>query len=367
MLLAYCGVYIRGNKNTLTAKSASWFFWGVAIVFYTILLGLRENVGIDYTSYRELFNSLIRWGKDSVKTDMIYYIFLPIVKNFHYNFFIAFLAFITIFFLFRSLERNREVLLWYLFFFFALGTFFLSLNIMRQTAAAFVVFYAMNLLLRAKLKKGILYFFLAFIIHRSSLVLFPFIFLFRYDFLRGRWVQYLLLFSSLVVGNILFEKLSPILSSLDFIGLENSYGWYFQNFEIGSNRALEMKSEYNGTGVFNYLTLFLNCIVIFYSVKLKEKFKHQYFTFFYNFFIFGIILNNLIQFNEGMSRIISYFTFYSVYIYSIFYYYLFQRTENNSALLVKFSCLIILLLGIAFFYNSIFHKRMEIAPFQFLD
>lgn len=54
MLFAYLGINAnRGRaRDNVVITPKAWFYWGIAILFYTLILGLRENVGIDYTSYK---------------------------------------------------------------------------------------------------------------------------------------------------------------------------------------------------------------------------------------------------------------------------------------------------------------------------
>lgn len=371
MLFAYLGINAnRGRaRDNVVITPKAWFYWGIAILFYTLILGLRENVGIDYTSYKNIYQDLIRWGKtDRGDTDLIYYIFLPVVKNLHYNFFIAFLAFVPIFFLFRSFENKTRILLLYLFFYFTTVSFFSSLNLMRQYSAMFIIFFAINQFLKKDYKQFIIYYILAFIIHRSCIVFLPFIFLFKYDFLKWRWLQYALLFGSLIVGNILFENLSLILSIIKLPDFMNSYQeGYLESLSERTERMEEIMASLNfRIGPIYYLNLFLNCTVIFFSIKLKERYKHYNFTLFYNFFIIGLILTNILGENEGLDRILLYFRFYNPFIYAVLFSYLFN-SKGRSKVIMKGLCIIIMIIYILIFYKDIgASEYLKIAPYQFI-
>lgn len=364
LLFAFMGVNAGRTRNMVVERYKVWSYWGIAIVFYTLLVGLRENVGIDYTSYKNVFDELMQVGLSYRQQDIIYYLFLPAVENIHYNLFIAFLAFITIFFIFKNFEDQPQILVLYLFFYFTFLIFFLTLNIMRQNAACFVAFFAVKCFKEKEYGRFIAYYSLAFILHASVLFLLPFVFLFKYDFFKFRWLQYVLLLTTFLGSNILFSYIEPKLGLLSALDI-GQYNFYLENYEYLVERGLEMKNSSGGTGLFKYLTLSLDCLAIFYSTKLKRSFSHYHFTLFYNFFIIGAILSNIASFHETADRLVYYFLFYRIYIYAVLFYYIYYKTEKLP--LLKLLCICIMLIGVVVFYFNIHRGNMDIAPFQFIN
>jgi hypothetical protein len=365
MFCAYMGRITNGQYDEiqLSKKVQVWIWFGIAIIFYTLVLGFRENVGFDYTSYQLVFQDLIRYGSTTRDVDIIYYIFLPIVKNLHYNFFTAFLAFTTSFFVFKCFEQRMNILLLYLFFFFTFVVFLNSINIARQTSAFFILFFAINQFLNKKYKKFIAYYIIAFIVHKSCLVMLPFIFLLKYDFFKYRWLQYALLLMAFFYGKLIFGQISVGVFGInleEFLGYEH----YINNFDLWMDRVIDIKNEVQGTGLYPLLVLFTDGIAIFYSRSLKEKFKCYHINLFYNFYILGAIFEPILQFHETGMRVISYFAMYRIYIYAILFYYLFKESRNS--IFMKVICIAIMLIAIVFFYVYISRERGGIAPYQFL-
>ena len=300
--------------------------------------------------------------------DIIFYLFFPIVKNFHYNIFISFLAFLTIFFLFKSFEDRIKILPYYLFFYFTLLTFFTSLNVMRQHAVFFILLFSINQFYKKKYSYFIVSYVLATIIHFSALFVLPFIFLFRKDLIKSRLLQYGLLFSTFWGGYTLFNYIiEPLMSVLSQLNIGDQYAGYMQNPEFWIQRVVDRRNDASGTGLFRYLLLSIDCVVIFYSAKLKEEYPQYNFVLFYNFFIVGAIVTNITNFHEAANRLISYFEFYRIYIYAIFFYYLFSdRTNKELYMLRSFLSASFFSICLIFFYLTIHRGPMRISPFNFL-
>ncbi|MDR1180534.1 MAG: EpsG family protein [Bacteroidales bacterium] len=366
MFCAYVGRITNGAHVTIqpNKKSKVWMWFGVAIIFYTLTLGLRENVGLDYMSYKLVFNNLIRYTNYRGDLDIIYYMFLPIVKNFHYNFFTAFLAFTTIFFVFKCAEDRMDILLFFLFFFLTFNVFLNSINIARQTSAFFIMFYAINQFLKKKYKKFIIYYILAFALHKSCIIILPFIFVLGYDFIKYRWLQYTLLFVAYFSGFVIFKQISSLFIGMD-IFYNIGYEEYVNNFDLWAEKGIERRQEHQGTGLYSLLTLFVDSMVIFYSPKLKHEFRRNHIVLFYNMYLIGAILSYITVFHETMHRLTNNFEMFRIYIYAMFFYYIFKNSK--SSVLVKLMCMTIMLLGIVFFYASISRGRGGVAPFHFLN
>ena len=367
MSFAYLGIKENGQYDSVIKKSI-WLYWGIAIALYTLIVGLRENVGIDYFAYKRIFFELMAFSQEVRQKDIIFYLFFPIVKNFHYNIFISFLAFLTIFFLFKSFEDRIKILPYYLFFYFTLLTFFTSLNVMRQHAVFFILLFSINQFYKKKYSYFIVSYVLATIIHFSALFVLPFIFLFRKDLIKSRLLQYGLLFSTFWGGYTLFNYIiEPLMSVLSQLNIGDQYAGYMQNPEFWIQRVVDRRNDASGTGLFRYLLLSIDCVVIFYSAKLKEEYPQYNFVLFYNFFIVGAIVTNITNFHEAANRLISYFEFYRIYIYAIFFYYLFSdRTNKELYMLRSFLSASFFSICLIFFYLTIHRGPMRISPFNFL-
>jgi hypothetical protein len=359
LFFAYAGVKRNGNFHKVTSRK-TWIFWGIAIIFYTIILGLRKNVGIDYVTYKEMFARI----DASTQTDVIYFLFTGIVKNYHYNYFVALLAFVPICFIFLFFKDKIKFLVLFLFFYFTWGTMFYSLNIMRQMAACTIMVYAVTKYLDKDYVKFIIFTVFALCFHRSSLLVLPFIFLFRFDFTKSRRLLIIcLLVLSFVFGQNIYSKfLLPVLSK-SFIAVDvfSGYNVYLENFNFWAERGFTLIES--GTGLFNIFNLFVVIYAVFFSDILKEKYKQYNFNVYYNFMIVGTVCYNIFRYNELLNRICDYFVYFRLIVFAMLFYYLLFVQENRD---FKFICVGIMLFGIVNYYYQIYMCSQHIAPFHFI-
>jgi hypothetical protein len=361
LFFAYAGIKKSGNLHKIhkVTSRKTWIFWGIAIVFYTIILGLRKNVGIDYISYKEMFENIHLF----TKVDVICFLFAGIVKNYHYNYFIALLSFVPICFIFLFFKDKIKFLVLFLFFYFTWGTMFDSLNIMRQMAACTIIVYAVTKYLDKDYVKFIIFSILALCFHRSSLFVLPFIFLFRFDFTKSRRIVMCLLILSFVFGqNIYNQFLFPVLNKFfTAVDVLSSYSIYLENFDLYSERGLILVE--GGTGLFNIFNLFVVIYAVFFSEILKEKYKQYNFNLYYNFMIVGTVCYNIFRYNEMLNRMCDYFLYFELIVFAMLFYYLLFVQKNRNFI---FLCVGIMLFGIINYYYQIYMCSQDIAPFRFI-
>ncbi|MDR2830864.1 MAG: EpsG family protein [Methanobrevibacter sp.] len=358
LFFAYAGIKRNDNFHKITSRK-TWFFWGIAIAFYTVILGLRKDVGIDYVTYKGMFEVIDAF----TKTDVIYFLFTGIVKNYHYNYFIALLAFVPICFVFLFFKDKIKFLMLFLFFYFTWGIMFDSLNIMRQIAACTIIVYAVTKYLDKDYVKFIIFTILALCFHRSSLSVLPFIFLFRFDFTKSRRIILCLLVFSFVFGqNIYNQFLFPVLNKF-FIAVDVSSGYsiYLENFDLYSERGLILVES--GTGLFNIFNLFVVIYAVFFSEILKEKYKRYNFNLYYNFMIVGTVCYNIFRYHEMLNRMCYYFMYFRLIVFAVLFYYLLFVQENTT---FKLLCVGIMLFGVVNYYYQIYMCSQDIAPFRFI-
>lgn len=366
---AYCMYIINGKRDIVYKGSSEYLyikilFW-ITIFIYTLLLGLRYNVGIDYESYYSVYKR-VKYIGDAGDVDLIYKIFFPIMidNGIHYNFFIAFFAFITIYCLFKAFKDKISLLYIYVFLFFTNLIFLNSINIMRQNAAYYIVLCSMFLFFKKEYRYAVLFYILAFLIHKSCIIFIPFLFFYKNKYTLNRHISIFLVCSSFVVGYLLFQNIlnSNVFfdSLLKYFG-NSSYSHYFNvsNFEKMSNDGTAVSS-----GLYKYFLLIIDVVLISNSKILNNKYEKYYFIFFYNLYLFGIITYNIFQYNEITERICRYFSMFRIYILSI-YIHNFVHSHKN-LLFQRMFIYLVVFLSIIFFYRTIASKSGGCAPWQFL-
>jgi len=331
LFFAGLGVKINGYQDRIR-PDRSWrvrLCWFFAVAYYVLILGTRYEIGVDYNSYRIIFTDLIAFGNAMNVNDPIFYLFRPWVQYGHYNLFIALLAFIHIFFIFKISETQTRVLPFWLLFFFCTGMFLDSLNLMRQMAAYFIVFYALLCFYDGRYKSCLAWFAVAFLFHRSCVVFLLFPFLLRRDVFKFRPLQYALLFFCFFFGQQIFDVVLPWMERLGLdggFGLDGAYGVYVELNDrmLAAQETLVEKNEASGgTNLMPWYFLFVNCVVVFYSSQLKKRLGTP-FTFFYTLFFLGCLLSGFSEYHMALSRLARYFTWYRPWIYAMTMYYVFQ-------------------------------------------
>lgn len=167
--------------NLTFSKGAKTFLLLILVVYWTLLLGLQDNVGTDYPNYYRYF--------DTGDTGLFYrnkeYGFL-IIANFiaRCNWdpqvgFIIFSCIESLCFVAFLLQMRIEKIELFLFIYFCCGTSFInSQNALRQYAAMYVFLLAIHYLIKKASLKNIIMFVIVVIVaslfHRSAILLLTF-------------------------------------------------------------------------------------------------------------------------------------------------------------------------------------------------
>ncbi len=337
-------------------------YWGpnlyILIILYSIIIGCRYYVGIDYKAYLEWYLELretghypreIEFGYEFVNQALNY-------VNAHFAFLFIFIAFCQIFFMYKALEKFPFVLPWFIFFFFTYLLMFSSMNIMRQTLAWFVFFYALNLALQKKYVWAVLCIFFGFSFHKSILIGVIFFPVLGFDWFKNRNLQIgLLLLVTVLAAQILAITLKlagPLVSAI-------GYEYYVENLDDIQEAADEQKV---GAGTARALFFMLDVAIIWYSTELKEHFRRYDFYKYYNLYFLGALLERLVHDNFILARTNDYLLNFRVVILAFLFYYLFN---SRSQKLVKEAIgYAIALMMTAFFYRAIYNAAAETSPFR---
>lgn len=291
MYYAFSGLIIYiFSLSILTKKNKAFSeILGLLILsFFTVMVGLRYGVGIDYFSYENMFNLYY----DAFKSEPIYSLIMYIIKNttdkFHHVTFI--MAFITNIFLYLGLKKRNikgiYLLLSLLIYFSNTGAIFI--NLMRQGVAVAIFFYASTYIEERNIKKYIIFILLGAGFHASSLLLIPLYFI-RPVFNKKRYYSSVVMCYTLVYFNVAVSLINFIASKIPIY----SHFYNSRLFENASNNILAF-------GVM------LNVIFIGYLIVYSKK-KYNYET---NFYLLGTLINILALSTFIFDRIgIYFFTF----------------------------------------------------------
>ena len=167
----------RKSENYIESNGMSPLKWDRYlvwfVVFFTVIGGIRWNVGVDSLSYAYIFTH----GYDDVNEREILW---RRISNFIYNngihwtIGLAFCAFIQIYFIVKSIQPYRWLLVFIPFVMFG-GRYWLDcMNAVRQMMVACAFLWASRFILEKKILPYAVFVAVASMIHGSAMMLLPF-------------------------------------------------------------------------------------------------------------------------------------------------------------------------------------------------
>lgn len=335
----------------------------IIIIIYTLIVGLRYKVGIDYQNYYDWYKTLYITGKFPIEDpDIGYYYLNEIVKclGLHYCFIFIALAYGLIYSLLKAVSYTRFLYPLYFFFFFTI-IFNESLNVMRQVMAFYIWYYAYTLYFNKKIRTAIIIALIGILFHKSSIIALFWVPFISKDIFKNRFITIILLTSSFVLGSLFYENIKIVLTLLSVFG--GRLGSYLTEEKLNQFEEFTENVETEGIAVVIYLCI--NIIIVLFSNRLKQEFKNYKFTFFYNLFIIGQLLNPIVAANTILARANYYFDLHKIIILSFFTYYLWYSKSCNKFYTIIYKCtfLIILLIYLVLHYRHIANNHF-ITPYQ---
>lgn len=324
-------LYILGtslaSKEVKNRECSYSFCWRIevwlSVAIFSIIAGLRYNVGVDYPVYLQFYEDMHLQGWISRETLELGFMFiLKLFTNFdlHFSFFFAFLASIQIFFVYYAL-RDRTFLLPYVGLFIMLGPFFLDwMNGIRQCIAICIFVYAVEFIQKRKLLHYIILIIIAGLFHKSAYIL-----LFLYfivnpinGIFNNRWLVIFTYVLCILIGLVptwlyIVERFEGILQIL-------GYDFYSENLQSYSEDV--MRSVAWGPSRLGDLCISL--MIFWYYSRIRffynsDKLLPYYFVLFF----FGSCFYNLfINTSHIFLRPIAYFTIFKLPLTAYLLYYL---------------------------------------------
>lgn len=339
-------------------KPGVYFF----ILVYSLIIGLRYNVGRDYVGYTDWFKELRHTGQFPVDNDFGFIWLNEILVNLGLESYMLFIiiAFLQILFLLLSLRKISFLGSWYLYFFFTSLLFFTSLNTMRQTVALFIFMYCIQLFENKKYLYTCLLSILAFSMHKTVIILFVLLPFLKFEWFKNVKIQGTILFLSVFILPVFFSVIldfaSPIINLL-------GYNYYIENLDL----MKEITDENNkGDGLSVFLFFFIDLFIIFFYNKLKKQYSSYNFVMFYNIYFVGLILSRVFAENFILTRIADYFISFRVLILAFLMVYIFNTTKAFKNPFIKPIAVVICIAMLLFYYKAIYNNAGDIAPIQFI-
>jgi hypothetical protein len=297
---------------SVRSKQFKNIFWTPPLtIFYitiVIIVGFRDNVGVDFNGYRQNFNQNISYK---------YELGFRVVSDYFYNFgfedwtIFFFAAAITWYYILKSFKVFPKILPWGLFFIFTGGWFFSSLNGIRQIIAVSIFVYAFKYIQEKKLLKYLVYLLFASLFHKSVLLMIPiYFFIEKLNFKSFFWI----------ILYLISYPLSSFVNSLDFIQNIFEYGnIIFSVYETTNDYTLEsLEKTYDGvynSGLGFFLNFLITATILFFSQKLVKD-KPEYSSYFNMYYIWALIFMYTWQLSI-FNRILMYFIIFGVFCFAL--------------------------------------------------
>lgn len=264
-----------------------------------LIFGLRDNVGVDYPVYKDIYNQYFSIDFESTfdrtPVEWLFTFICWILKmlDLPYYWMFIIMAFIPMSFYMMFIKKYPSQALLSTYFLFACGIIFWYFNILRQGVAFFILLYSIKYIIERNFWKYLLWIVIAGGFHSSSYLFIIFYFIFNkpiniptYFTLSLYIVSWC--FSSIVL-NILFSNVAGTI----LVG--TPYAKYANNislWEMGGGLGLGILS-------LHIVDLCIICL----SKFIYNRFKSIRLDVYYNIFFIGTLIANVAGSNMLLSRI----------------------------------------------------------------
>lgn len=351
LAMVVCGIYASYKARAYAFSNGERrvirSFWSFEIMFpivlFSVIMGMRYDVGVDYFTY--LYNYL--YHNYTGKQEFLFFILSDIgwFFNLHSAVYFGIIAFLQATLFFLAFRDERYLFPFLVFFLFTNGNYLFWMNVIRQALAMCIWLYALKYIARKSFYKYALFIGIAFLVHRSSIVLLALYPLLKNgkDYFKRRPIQVALLLLAFYVKYFFDDFILQIEAAVNFYSSILGDGLY-ESYSL--ENLLDTIVESEGSG-FGYLfKIVMNIVVILYSLKLKKFYNSRKFIIFYSLFFIGLLASY--TFPTGavfLTRPFRYFYIFQPIMYSYFLYYLYHRRKHLENL-VLFWGIIISFLGL---------------------
>ncbi|MEE1253022.1 MAG: EpsG family protein [Bacteroidales bacterium] len=356
-----------GQYGELVQKRSFWSFEIVfMLLFFALMFGMRYDVGTDHLGY--LFSYIEGSVGEDLRMEPLFRWISKICYdlNIHPIIYFAIWAFIQITFFLLAFKNERYLFPLLITFLFFNLSFTFWMNGIRQALAMCIWLYSITFIVEKKFWHYIIGGIIAFLFHRSALILFVFYPLLRNgkDYFKSIPLQLILFASVFIIKNVfevfilqfelIIEQFQTILG-----GESELYRDYTMD-----NMLDELNREVGGTGLAYMFRILVWIIIILYSRKLKSYYNSKKFNIIYFFFFFGLLTQYI--FPEGiiiLARPFCYFPVFQTIMLAYFVYYLFRSNSFRFNRLLAYA-LIIAFIGV-FYLNMLGATERSSILFQF--
>lgn len=346
--------FFYASQTAIFSKNKN--YWNITtflpLLFFSMIFGVRYNVGTDFQNYVFLFEKNINTGKyDFYRLEPFFRILILILNklNLQYYFFFLITFLIQYFFLYLSFKKNTCILKYSLFFF--ITTFSISyLNIIRQGVAVTIILYAYLLLSKKKYFQFLVTVIFAALFHKTAFISCIVVLLLPLCLIEiNKKIIYILLLITLFCQDQILSIIFDLYNSMvNILPILNSFP------KLNPTKLIKA-----GSGLGILLQNFEFILIIFLFNKNNKK--H---ILFFIIFVFGAFIQNIAGYNLIFARIPMYFTICKIFVCGDIMKNTFIYWKNN-ATLNKIAALIVIVINIVMFTSAIVQSQSNCSPYQF--
>ena len=339
MFLAVAFIYPLKEYNNKTNNNNKYKKIYIIASFLVALfpIAFRYGIGTDYFyTYYPYFN-FIGKGKrffDEIGFNLLNKIVYVLTGDFRVLVFIT--SFIFLYYIYKGILENSKDIVFSIILLFIGQAYFYSMNMIRQSIAISILFYAIKFLTENQKRKYIIACLIASTIHISSFLMIPLVFI---DKIKIRE-------KAKIIILILVLLLSPLINYImNEIIMTTKYAWYYE-------------SEYKTLSV-STIVIVLNVIVfildLIYSNKNKGSKEYRILS---NINFFGIILLVVANSVPLLNRLIRYFS-----IFHILFIPMIIKSEKNRNMNLLLKMFVFNLFFITMYYQIFMLGGDEVVPY----
>lgn len=306
----------------------------LSICLFGFITGARYDVGVDYTTYLDVYQRIqnnLSITRDTFEPGFVFVTKLFASHGVHYFFYFALWGILQFFFIYYAL-KDRKFLLPYVALCIMLNSaFFLNwMNGIRQCVAICAFVFLIKFIVERKLFKYIIGVLLLTLIHRSAVLLLPFYFLsYNKIILNKKILNVGILLCCVVIGIVpswlhLMTNFSDLLGAIGYADYADQMG-----LMVSENLR---ETAWGPSRTSSFL---VGVAIIWFYPNMAEFYKGSRYLpiYFFLFFIGMCLYNAFINTSHIFLRPIEYFTIFKLPMIAYLLFYL-KKTGNNIMFLI---------------------------------
>lgn len=342
----------RSESHYGEEEDIDMYLWGY-ILFFTFISAIRWDVGVDSLSYvRIMKNGLV--SEDSKEHIWQWIIRFVHDNGIHFSFGLGFFAFLQIFFLTKTLEKYKPLLIWLPVVVFG-GRYFLDMmNAVRQMVVACGFLFLSGYIVQKRAVPYVVGIFLLSLIHHSALILLAVYVLAYAPVAKFRLPQRRLLCLIILAICLIMGQVGSFLGVADYIEpLSAAVG--YDNYSdrliniLGGQDAEQLAF---GPMMFSYLAI--SVLIIWYAPILYDEYADcipEFNLWYLLSFFFACFFFLVCNISHLVIRIAQYFEFFQVVMLALLLHYLYCNRERLQRMLIITILLIWLSTGVDIYKN----------------